>query len=239
MLIKTPAFVLHHFPYGERSIIVRMYTREAGLQSYLIPSARSKKSPLPLALMHPLQSLDLVAYHHNDDRLERIKETHRTNRAESIHNHPIKTSIAQYMAEVLLRTTADQEANSEIFDFIQDAAKALETPAKNLANLPLYFTLKLTEYLGFYPHALSGGCVLDLREGSFGPGIPHHPDYAPESDGEALLKVLGKTWPECQDIPLSADRRMSGLKTLEKYYKIHLNERLSFKSLDVLHLVLS
>ena len=239
MLIKTLAFVLHHFPCGERSIIVRMYTREVGLQSYLIPSARGKNSPLTPALMNPLQGLELIAYNHNDDRLERIKETARINKVDVIHQHPIKTTIAQFMAEVILRSTQDHEPNSELFDFISHAAEQLENPVNDLANLPLFFTLKLTEYLGFYPHALSGGCVLDLREGAFSVGIPHHPDFAKEQDSKAILEVLGKPWTQCQRTPLTSETRLAGLKTLEKYYRIHLNERLGFKSLDVLHMVLS
>lgn len=239
MLAKTPAIVLHHFPYGERSVIIRMYTREFGLQSYLIPSARSKNSPITPALMHPLQGLDLVAYQHHDDRLERIKEAHRTNRIEQIHQNPIKSAIAQYMAEVILRSSPDQEPIPELFDFVLSCIASLDGSSNEIANLPIYFTLKLTEYYGFYPFALAGGCVFDLREGSIGPDIPHHPDFAQNEDCSALIKMINEDWTTVKNMSLGADLRIKNLKTLEKYYRIHIKESLAFKSLDVLHMVLS
>ncbi len=240
MLLKTPALVLHRFPYGERSIIVRMYTREAGLQSYFIPSVRSKKTPLSPALMLPLQELELVACHYEQEkRLGRLKEARCINRIEQAHAHPVTTSIAQFIAEVLLRIGKDQEPHPGLYEFTRQCIEHLHGPIQELGNLPLYFTLKLTEFLGFYPSALTGGKILDLRAGVFLSEKPDHPDFADERTGQSLMSLLSLGWTEAKDQPLNSGERLAALKTLESYFRIHLDDFVVFKSLDVLHTVLS
>ena len=239
MLIKTPALVLHHFPFGERSAIVRMYTRDFGLQSYLIPSPRSKKSPVSMGHLLPLQELDLVAYHRLEERLERIKEAQRLNKIETAHGHPVKTAIAQFMAEVVLRVSKDQEPHPELYAFISASVGLLNLPTNELSNLPLFFALRLTEYLGYYPHGAANGNVFDLREGAFQDRRPSHPDFAESKGVEAIGALLNKPWDEVQGIAMNSEARYKGLQVLELYHRNHLNEQVQFKSLEILHVLLS
>jgi DNA repair protein RecO (recombination protein O) len=44
MLVSTPAVVLHAFDYSETSRIVRLATREAGVQSALARGAKRSRS---------------------------------------------------------------------------------------------------------------------------------------------------------------------------------------------------
>ncbi|QTN38198.1 DNA repair protein RecO [Cryomorphaceae bacterium] len=239
MLVKTPALVLHHFPYGERSTIVRMYTKDFGLQSYLIPSPRSKKSPISMGHLLPLQELGLVAYHHREERLERIKEVQRVNKIETAHEHPVKTAIAQFMAEVVLRVCKDQEPHPELYAFISASVGLLDLPTNELGNLPLFFALRLTEYLGYYPHGMANGKVFDLREGVFQDHRPSHPDFADSQGVAAVGALLNKSWEEAQAVQMSSDLRYQGLQVLELYHRNHLNEQIQFKSLEILHVLLS
>ena len=118
MLTKTPGIVLHHFPYGERSVILQIYTRELGLQSYLVPSIKSKSSPIQSAFLSPLQELDLVVSFKNKGGLERIKEAGRRGAVSSLHLDPYKSCISMNFAEIILRITPPHEPQPDLFDFL-------------------------------------------------------------------------------------------------------------------------
>jgi len=63
MLIKTRGIVLQQFKYLDSSLIVKIYTEELGLQSYMVKGSRSKKSTQKPAYFQPLSLIDLVVYH--------------------------------------------------------------------------------------------------------------------------------------------------------------------------------
>ena len=59
-LAKTNGIVLHQIKYGDSSIIVRIYTEEFGMQSYLIRGVKSKKSKIKSNLFQVGNILDMV-----------------------------------------------------------------------------------------------------------------------------------------------------------------------------------
>jgi DNA repair protein RecO (recombination protein O) len=239
MLTKTAGLILHHFPYGDRSVILKIYTRELGLQSLLIPSIKSKSSPIAPSLLSPLQELDLVLYYKNKGGLERLKEAVKKGDSSQIRLDPFKACIAVYIAELVMRSATADEPHPELYDFISEVVSVLEQSPSSYTNLPIYTALNLSSFLGFYPHALPGGSILDLREGHFVNRTPVHPDFIPETTSLPLLQFLNQPWSVCSRIPLQGDQRFAILKALEQYYRIHLSEFAALKSLDVLHSVLS
>ena len=75
MLQKTRGLVLSHIRYQETSIIVKIYTEELGLQSYIVNSVRTKSSKTnKIALFQPLTLLDLVVYYNEKKSINRISE---------------------------------------------------------------------------------------------------------------------------------------------------------------------
>ncbi len=60
MIAKTQGVVFHQIKYSETSLIVKIYTRDFGLQSYLIKGARSKKSKFSPALLQHLSLLEIM-----------------------------------------------------------------------------------------------------------------------------------------------------------------------------------
>ncbi len=53
MLVKTRGIVLNFIKFRETSIIVRIYTEQLGLQSYIINSVRKKSPGSRMALFQP------------------------------------------------------------------------------------------------------------------------------------------------------------------------------------------
>ena len=54
---STKGIVLHYYKYSESSVIVKIFTEESGLQTYVLKGVRNKKSKNKVNL---LQALNLV-----------------------------------------------------------------------------------------------------------------------------------------------------------------------------------
>lgn len=56
---STKGIVLHYYKYSESSVIVKIFTEESGLQTYVLKGVRNKKSKNKVNL---LQALNLVIW---------------------------------------------------------------------------------------------------------------------------------------------------------------------------------
>ena len=74
MLHKTKGIVIGYIPYRESSIIVKLYTENFGIQSYIENGVRSAKGKNKIALFQPMTLLDVVVYHNDKKDLHRISE---------------------------------------------------------------------------------------------------------------------------------------------------------------------
>ena len=72
MLKKTEGVVLSAIRYKESSIIVRIFSRELGLKSYIINGVRTQGAKSKAALYQPMTLLDLVVYEKEGAGLQRI-----------------------------------------------------------------------------------------------------------------------------------------------------------------------
>ena len=63
MQIKTRGIVLHKTKYSENSVIVNIFTREAGVQSFIVKGAYSKQRRGTIALLENLSMVEVVSLH--------------------------------------------------------------------------------------------------------------------------------------------------------------------------------
>jgi len=60
-IINTAGIVLHQMKYGETSVIVKIFTEELGLQSYIVRGVRSKKAKIKYNLLQPGNILKVLS----------------------------------------------------------------------------------------------------------------------------------------------------------------------------------
>src|SRR5699024_3459856 len=111
----------------------------------------SKKGRVKAAMFQPFSLLELIARHRNSGRLEYIKEAKITAINPSIRSEMQKTSMAIFLSEVIQNAVQEEEQNKALFEFLETSIQWLETNAE-IANFHLFFLVKLTKYLGIYPH---------------------------------------------------------------------------------------
>ena len=74
MLYTSKGIVLHHFKYGEKSIIAKIYTEKFGLQSYIINGVRSKKTKNKASYLQALSLIEINAVKKENKGLQQIKD---------------------------------------------------------------------------------------------------------------------------------------------------------------------
>lgn len=151
MLFKTLGIVLGFIRYRENSIIVRIYTEQFGLQSYIVNSVRTAqgKNTNRIALYQPLTILEMVVYKHKTKSINRISEVKIFYPYQSLPFEIKKTTMALFLAEIMGKTLKDEESQPELFEFLVQSLVFLDQQSTNYENFHLYFLFQLATHLGF------------------------------------------------------------------------------------------
>ncbi len=236
MLEKTLGIVLHQIKYGESSLIVHLYTRRWGRMGILIPGARGNSKNRKAYLYQPLTLLELDVYFKGNRELQKIREAR--NHLPLVHlvADPVKSSIALFLAEVLHKALREEEANTDLFDFLTDHIRFLDLTEEGIANFHLYFLVRLSRFLGFYPESPPQGnpCWFSLESGTFHIDKPVKGPSVDPDLGRLLSRFMKIQPGELSTIQLSRIQRMEFLEVLLRYYHYHLEGLGEIRSHQVL-----
>ena len=238
MYHKSRGIVLHTIKYSETSVIAKIYTEKSGLLSFIVKGVRSAKSKVKASLMQPLTILDLEFQQRENKNLLFIKEFKRAYNYHSLPFDTLKSAIALFMLEVITKSIREHEPNEEMFEFIFDALLALDKTDALNSDFHLLFFIQFSKYLGFQPHGnfSDENSFFEMREGVFinlSSGI-----YTlDKTESKVLSELMQENIFGKQNLKLSRAARKQMLKTLMKYYQLHL-ENFSLKSPEVLEAVL-
>lgn len=151
MLASTDAIVLHRFEYSETSFIVRLATRDVGVQSVLARGARRKKSRFGAAL-------DLFAQGAAELHLKEGRELQTLGAFDVVRSRAVigqdlgRFAAASAVAELVLRFGAADETNEEMFDALADALDRIGAAESSRAGESgLAGAWRLVAQLGFAP----------------------------------------------------------------------------------------
>ncbi|HSO88823.1 MAG TPA: DNA repair protein RecO [Draconibacterium sp.] len=236
MLVTTEGIVLHFIKYGESSVIVTIYTRDFGRQSYIVNAARSKKSQNKVSFLQPLFLVDLVAYQKQTRELHRIKELRSNHVYQNIPFEITKSATAIFLAEVLYKSINEQESYPEMYDFIKNSLLYFDLMETGSSNFHIWFLFRLTEYLGFLPDTGRVGFEgwFDIKKGAVVHFEPSHPFYANKEATEYLTQLSTLKINEISGIEISRKMRDTLISVLIDYYQLHFDDLGEIKSLNVL-----
>lgn len=228
MIRKTSGLVLSSIRYKDTSIIVKIFTRELGLKSYLINGVRSMGKGSKMALYQPLTLLDLVVYNKENSGLQRISEAKLQRAHQRIPFDFSRTSIALFMTEVINRSIYENYQNESLFDFLSESVIILDQAETHLAHFPLVFLIEKSKFLGFYPESAEGFIVESNKQPFSNQELPITLDY--------LNTLLEKKYYCVDKIPVLLRRKV--LDHLLDFYAQHMENPSIFKSLAVIRQVM-
>lgn len=234
MASTTNVIVINTIKYGESSLIVKCYTKERGLCSYMLKGIRSsKRKKNSIAYFQPLNQLLIEDNFKASNSLHHVKETQFRYQYQDLYQNVYKQSIAFFLAEVLSSCLMEEEKNEALFEFLTISFQWLDTH-DDISNFHLLFLIQLTKYLGFYPiHHKSNYNYFDLMEATYSSNKPLKFGI----DGEQLFffnKLLGTNFDAISEVKMSQKMRQEILGVLIQYYELHLTGFKKPKSLEVL-----
>lgn len=216
--------------YGETSLIAFLLTDQIGRQNYLIQGARGGKNRRT-ALFQPMMVLDFEGIASPRLQMHRMKDA-AAMPLKSIPFDVRKSTIALFMAEVLYRLIKEVEPHSPLLDFVVGSVEMLDAlPDEGVANFHLWFLVRLSSYLGFYP----GNEPLkffDIKEGIFVPSKPSHGICFDEADTLILSELM--TTDDLSQLQLSRTSRGRFLTSMLRYFGYHLDTVGTIRSVDIL-----
>jgi DNA repair protein RecO (recombination protein O) len=241
MLHKIRGIVIKTTDYSESSVVAQIFTDKFGLQAYLVNGVKKSKSKIKLNMLQPLHLLEMVVYHKPSGNLQRIAELRNQPVLQSIPYDMIKSSLALFINEVLYKSLKLHYEDEPLFNYIFNAVELLDRTEEGLANFHLFFLLRLTKYLGFYPDRTleKGAKFFDLKEGRYTRDQPLHQFIIDEGLIEDFTKLIGCTFENLCFLTMKSQNRKVLLSKVLDYYTLHIENFGDVKSHLILEEVLS
>ncbi|MBK7939019.1 MAG: DNA repair protein RecO [Lewinellaceae bacterium] len=242
MLLKTRGIVFRTVKYGETSVIADIFTEDKGLHTFIAGSVRTAKARMPFNLFQAMTVVDMVSYFRDDAHaMNRLKELRA---AEVWSQTPFdirRGAVALFMAEICRKSIQEAEENREMFDFLLENLRFLDSSAHPISHLHLHFLVHLSGLLGFQPQAEpeDGQVVFfDLKEGTFGAEPPIHPAYLEPVQAQHLLHLLHLPLEHCHEMALDRAERKTLLQGLLQFYQFHVPGFADVNTPEILEMVM-
>ena len=232
---KLTGVVLNTIKYNDKHSIVRIYTATRGITAFLARQCHTPAARMRAALLLPLSLVEFEANIPAGRDLGTMHDLRRTHQLTSIYADPYKNTITFFVSELLLHTIQEQEANQNLFNFIEQSVLALEEARRGIANFHLCFLYKLGALVGIQPDAESyrGGYWFDMAGGVFTPSRPMRHGLEPQK-AQFLHLMSRMTFDNMHLFSLNRNQRNEILDTILSYYHLHNSTLGTLKSPDLL-----
>ena len=236
MLTKTQAIVLHSLKYGESRLIVDMFTRAFGRQSFIVSIPKTSKSKIKKQFFQPLTLLGIETDIRPKLQLQKLADVRMLTPFASIPFEPDKLAISLFVAEFLYYALRSEQRNELLYDYLEYSIMWLDGQQASYANFHLVFLLRLTRFLGFYPNLddYEEGDYFDLRESEFMRNTPVHRDFLQPEEAQKVQLMMRMDFPTMHLFRMSHHDRNRLLEISIKYYRLHLPDFPEMKSIEVL-----
>lgn len=235
MLEKTRGIILHHFRYGESSLIAHIYTENKGRQSFIFKGIRHPRSKIKSNLIQPLFAINIEAYFKNPGELNLIKEISLC-KSYTFPYDIRKSTQALFLAEILNKTLKEETPDPELFGFLIDSVDFLDYGSEGSSNFHIFFLVKLMRYLGILPSLRENKEVkyFDMKEGDYFQAIPNHPEYLEPDETRFLQYLLNAGYSDLSRIKMNYQNRRVILERILRFYEIHIDKFGELKSYRIL-----
>jgi DNA repair protein RecO (recombination protein O) len=235
MLTKNNSIVLSKLKYRDYDLIVKCYTQQRGVVSYILRGVlKSKRGQTKTVYFQALSQLQIEENYKPNQSLHSIKEVKLNYIYNTLHTNIYKSAIVLFLSEILSNVLKEEERNDDLFRYIETALQYLDNEDQ-FSNFHLLFLLKLTRYLGFQPENLNDNYpFFNLQSGIF--EMANHGIYSVSGENLMLLKrLLGINFDALNTVKINAKQRQEFLNMLLHYFELHLGSFKKPKSLQVLN----
>lgn len=237
MIITTKGIVMRTTKYGDTSLIVKVFTKEQGNQSFIIKNAFRKNSRFHVSTFGPLSKIELSYDDNSKGSLKYFKDVSPYNHDAELFFDPVKNSILLFYNEILYKLLSDSGQDSDLFDFIENEIELLDTmPENHRSNLPSEFIIRLSEISGYSPedNYSEMNSYFYIPESQFVNYYFDNQMFLPAEESFCLHQMLNGV----TDVQMTRTVRINVLRGLVAYLQVHNEHIKKIDSLDILSSVL-
>jgi DNA repair protein RecO (recombination protein O) len=141
--------------------------------------------------------------------------------------------VVIFLSEVLSKILIHQQKDYQLYDFIEDAIKYYDIDVFSSA-FHIVFLINLSKFLGFYPDMNNNNYqYFDLQHGFY--TNTKDSDYIIcDDDLKCFNKILGINFDDLNILTFTLVQRKKLLDNIILYYRLHIENFVSVKSLEVL-----
>ena len=233
MLVKTEGIILQNIKYGDKKLILKVFTKQQGLITFGAVTGKSSTAKIKSAGTLPLQIVELTFHLKPNKEIQQLTESALIYICDDVSKKFDKLTIAQFLNEILIKCIKEQHPNELLFDFIISSYKWFNESTADYNNFHICFLFELSKYLGFEPHNnySDQNSYFDTREGQYTGLSLSFPLGFDAEQSKSFLKIfdadlLGK--------PLKRSERNLLLECMLAYYKMHVAGFNELKSYNIL-----
>ena len=230
--------VLSTLRYKDNDLIVKAFSREIGLVSFIHRGAYKPKKGSTKSAFYQVLSQNLVSTSAKNNDLKTVRDVTSNYLYTSLYTNVFKSSIAMFLSEVLTASIKEEHQNIALFEFLKTAFTYLDL-SDHFANFHLFFLVKLTKFLGFYPEFNENAPdSFNLRTGKFELNLQDN--YVIEGESAFFMRAFLKSdFDSYESIKMNSKQRNDFLNNLLLYFELHLIDFRHPKSLEVLKTLFS
>lgn len=229
MIVSSEGLVLSSVPYGETSVVAKIFTRSHGALAFMINGVRKSKAVIGMAHLQPGNLVEVVFYHKPNGNLHRIKELRCHPPLHGIHTNIVKMSIIQFLTELIGSTVQEELVDEDTFDFCSNFIAQLNRHTGSLGLVPTFFMVGFSSVLGIQPH------LTNLVEE---PGMDEF--FFDRQESAQLWRSLSRSeWSGLDELKVPKAQRQELLDEAIRFYRITILNKKSLQSVRVLQQILA
>ena len=156
-MINTKGIIVSKLKYRETSIIVKIFTKDLGIKSFLVPNVRTQKPKFNSEIFLSLNVVDLIFNNHAKNKLLYISEIKnnysifKKKKKGPNSNKNIEIGLfSSIISDLLDKTIKENVIYEDIFGFlIQNIISLNESEKGDTLFFLVDFMINFTKYLGF------------------------------------------------------------------------------------------
>ncbi len=221
--------VLRVIRYSDSQSIIHLFTKDFGRIAAMVSRNRKKGSS---NYYQPLFHLSFEINHQNQKSIQRISQVRFSTPYREIPFSIAKSTVAQFLAEILSKVIPEHEPDQELFSFLTSAFHLFDEQMYHFNTFHPVFLVHLTRFLGFYPGQRgNASSYFSPSEGTYVGQIMH--DTIPQNISRPFDQLLQTKISEFYKLDLDHAVLQELLSRILDFYRIHLNVN-QLKSYDIL-----
>lgn len=236
MIERFHAIVLRIVKYNDRMRIADVFTKERGRLSFAIPEGSAKSKHKSARVMwRPLALVEFDADIKSKSGIPRPKDSRvYVNFADMPYN-PLKTMVAMFIDELLCGAIWGEQPDEPLYQFVEQSLILLDNDERNIANFHIAFAVSLLRFLGIEPIRKKGQAApfYDLMAAEPADMLPAHEHRLVGQEAAALQLMLRMNYRNMRLFRFTRQQRLRTLEVINVFYKLHVPDFRTLKSVAV------